>query len=102
VVLHQAGDFVGQMCAQFAASPTVQPDEQVLERAQTAVYNTLSWWLESPVVVSPLCDGLLTLARARSGQAGLLAALQRARTRLEQAAFYVPLHLAEPEPEIPS
>ncbi len=101
-VLYQTDDFVAQVCEQFTAQGEDANNGQAVELAQTAVYNALGWWLASPVIVSPLCDGLLTLARARVGEAGARGALERARTRLGQAKFYLPRHLTDPVPESPN
>ena len=68
--------------------------------AQAADYYALGRWLDSPVIVSSLCGGLLALARARARQATPRGALRRAHTRISQAAFYLPRHLTEPESEI--
>lgn len=102
VVVHQAEDFLAGVCTQFAAPACTEPGEPVLEAAQSAVYYALGYWLDTPVIVSPLADGLLVLAKARAGGAAPLAALQRARTRVGQAAFYLPRHSNEPTPEIES
>lgn len=98
-VVHQAEDFLAGVCEQFG-EPETEPGGPVLEAAETAVYYALGYWLDSPVIVSPLADGLLALAKARAGHAPALAALRRARTRLSQAAFYLPRHLNETTPEI--
>jgi len=99
-VMHQAEDFLAGVCAQFAEPSRAEPGGPVLQAAQTAVYYALGYWLDAPVIVSPLADGLLVLARARAGQGAALPALQRARTRVGQAAFYLPRHPPEPTPEI--
>ncbi|MGH3493324.1 MAG: hypothetical protein ACRDQ1_08815 [Sciscionella sp.] len=102
VVVHQAEDFLAGACAQFAAPEHAEPSRAMLEASQALLYYALGCWLESPTIVCPLCDGLLVLARARANHAAQLSALQRARTRLGQAAFYLPRHVAEPTPEIES
>lgn len=102
VVVYQAQDFLAGVCAQFAEPACREPGEPVLQAAQSAVYYALGYWLDRPVIVSPLADGLLVLAKARAGGAAPLAALQRARTRVGQAAFYLPRHSNEPTPEIQS
>lgn len=99
-VVHQAEDFLADVCARFAEPTTAEPSGPVLEAAQTAVYYALGYWLDAPVIVSPLADGLLTLARARAGQAPALGALRRARARVGQAAFHLPRYSTEPTPEI--
>jgi hypothetical protein len=99
-VVHQAEDFLAGACARFAASEHAEPSRAMLEASQALVYYALGCWLESPTIVSPLCDGLLVLSRARANHAAPLSALQRARTRVGQAAFYLPRHVAEPVPEI--
>lgn len=99
-VVHQAQDFLADVCTQFLDHDHDEPGGPVLEAAQTAVYYALGCWLDAPVIVSPLADGLLALARARAGQASALGALQRARTRVGQAAFYLPRHPPEPASEI--
>jgi hypothetical protein len=101
-MLYQADEFVAQVCEQFTAQGEDAHGGAAVELAQTAVYHALGWWLQSPVIVSPLCDGLLTLARARVGEAGAVGALERARTRLGQAKFYLPRHLIDPVPESPN
>jgi hypothetical protein len=100
VVVHEAEDFLADACVQFDGADGTVPGNSVLEAAQTAIYYALGWWLDAPVIVSPLADGLLTLARARTGQAPALGALQRARTRVGQAAYYLPRHPTEPTSEI--
>lgn len=99
-VVHQTEDFLADVCLQFAEPTCAVPDGPVLQAAQTAIYYALGCWLNVPVIVSPLADGLLALAKARAGQGEPLAALQRARTRLGQAAFYLPRHPSEPTSEI--
>lgn len=99
-VVHQAEDFLARVCAEFAEPEFAEPGGPVLQAAQTAVYYALGCWLDAPVIVSPLADGLLTLARARCGQGAPLPALRRARARVGQAAFYLPRHSSEPTPEI--
>jgi hypothetical protein len=99
-VVHQTEDFLVGVCTQFAEPTCAAPDGPVLQAAQTAVYYALGCWLHAPVIVSPLADGLLALARARAGQAPALGALQRARTRVGQAAYYLPRHPPEPTSEI--
>jgi hypothetical protein len=99
-IVHQAEDFLAFVCTQFAEPGRTEPGVPVLEAAQTAVYYALGSWLDAPVIVSPLADGLLVLARARAGQAPALSALQRARTRVGQAAYYLPRHPTEPTSEI--
>ena len=101
-VVHQAEDLLADVCAQFAepACAGAEPGGPVLQAAQTAVYYALGHWLDAPVIVSPLADGLLVLSRARAGQGAALAALQRARTRVGQAAFYLPRYTTEPTSEI--
>jgi hypothetical protein len=100
VVVHQAQDFLAGVCAQFDQPASAEPGEPVLQAAQSAVYYALGHWLDAPVIVSPLADGLLVLARARAGHAAPLPALRRAHTRVVQAAFYLPRHTNEPTPEI--
>lgn len=100
VVVHQAEDFLAGVCMQFAESACVEPGEPVLRSAQMAVYYALGYWLDAPVIVSPLADGLLALTKARAGHAPALPALRRARTRMAQAAFYLPRHSNEPPSEI--
>lgn len=102
VVVHQAQDFLAGVCAQFAEPACTEPGEPVLAAAQSAVYYALGYWLDTPVIVSPLADGLLVLAKARAGSTAPLPALQRARTRVGQAAFYLPRHSNEPTPKIES
>ena len=99
-VVHQAEDFLADICARFGEPATTEPSGPVLEAAQMVVYYALGSWLDAPVIVSPLADGLLTLARARAGQGAPLPALLRARTRVGQAAFYLPRLSNEPTPEI--
>lgn len=99
-IMHQAEDFLALVCAQFAEPEYTEPGGPVLEAAQTAVYFALGSWLDAPVIVSPLADGLLALARARAGQVPTLGALQRARARVGQAAYYLPRHPTEPTSEI--
>lgn len=100
VVVHQAQDFLSGICAQFDEPARAEPGEPVLQAAQSAVYYALGYWLDAPVIVSPLADGLLALAKARAGHALALPALRRAHTRIGQAAFYLPRHAHEPTPEI--
>lgn len=100
VVVHQAQDFLAGVCAQFDEPTCTAPEEPVLQAAQSAVYYALGYWLDTPVIVSPLADGLLALAKARAGHAPPLPALRRAHTRVGQAAFYLPRHANEPTPEI--
>lgn len=100
VVVHQAHDFLSVVCAQFDEPARIEPGEPVLQAAQSAVYYALGHWLDTPVIVSPLADGLLALAKARAGHAAALPALRRAHTRIGQAAFYLPRHSNESLPEI--
>jgi hypothetical protein len=100
VVVHQAEDFLADVCAQFVDPQRAEPGGPVLAAAQSAVYYALGHWLDAPVIVSPLADGLLALSKARAGQGAPLAALQRARTRVGQAAYYLPRHTTEPTSEI--
>lgn len=101
-VVHQTEDFLADVCAQFAEPTNAEPGAPVVAVAQAAVYYALGRRLDSPVIVSSLCEGLLALARARARQATALGALQRAHTRMSQAAFYLPRHLTEPKSEIES
>jgi hypothetical protein len=101
-VVHQAEDLLASICAEFGETSSTEPGEPVLQAAQTVIYYAVGCWLDAPVIVSPLADGLLTLSRARAGQAPALGALQRARTRVGQAAFYLPRHPPEPTSEIHS
>lgn len=100
VVVHQAQDFLADVCEQFDEPACAEPGEPVLQAAQSAVYYALGYWLDTPVIVSPLADGLLGLAKARAGHAAALPALRRAHTRVGQAAFYLPRHSSESLPEI--
>jgi hypothetical protein len=101
-VVHQADDLLTNICAELGEAPGADLHGPVLETAQTIVYYALGCWLDAPVIVSPLADGLLALARARAGQAPALGALQRARNRVGQAAFYLPRHPPESAWEIQS
>jgi hypothetical protein len=101
-VVHQTEDLLASICAEFGGTSSAWPGEPVLQAAQIAVYYAVGCWLDAPVIVSPLADGLLALARARAGRAPALGALQRARTRLGQAAYYLPRHPTEPTSEIQS
>ena len=104
VVVHQAEDFPAGACAQLAAPEHTEPSRAMLEASQALVCYELGCWLESPTIVAPMCGGLLplVLARACVNQAAPLPALQRARTRVGQAAFHLPRPIAEPTPEIES
>lgn len=64
-VVHQTEDFLADVCMHFAEPTCAVPDGPVLQAAQTAVYYALGCWLDAPVIVSPLADGLLALAKAR-------------------------------------
>jgi len=93
-VLCQAEDFLAGACAQFAAPEDAQPSRALLDASHALQYYALGCWLKRPMIVSPLCAGLLVLARAHANHTAPFPALQRARTRVGQAAFYLPRHVA--------